>query len=262
MTTTIDLAGRTAVVTGASNGIGRATAILLAEHGATVFAADWKHLDENTDHFAELGIVERNCDVKRESDLAETIGDAVRRTGRLDILVNNAGIGMVMPIEDVTESDWDNCIDTNLKGAFFGCRHAVAPMRDADGGSIVNMSSNAGLLPRSHDPVYSISKMALIGLTRSLALCLAKDRIRVNAVCPGPVGDTAMMNADLDSADDPDQLTRSMIDASPLAKAWDRMIDPLEIAASVLFLVSDQSAMITGTSIGIDGGKSLGVPPG
>ncbi|MFP6700096.1 MAG: SDR family NAD(P)-dependent oxidoreductase, partial [Planctomycetaceae bacterium] len=131
MTTTIELTGRTAVVTGASNGIGRATAILLAEHGAAVFAADWKHLDENAGRFAELGIVELNCDVKRESELAETIGEAVRRTGRLDILVNNAGIGMVMPIEDVTESDWDNCIDTNLKGAFFGCRHAVAPMRDA-----------------------------------------------------------------------------------------------------------------------------------
>ena len=123
------------------------------------------------------------------------------------------------------------------------------------------MSSNAGLLPRSHDPVYSISKMALVGLTRSLALCLAPDRIRVNAVCPGPVGDTAMMNADLDSVADPGALTESMIAASPLAAAWDRMIAPEEIAASVLFLVSDQSAMITGTSIGIDGGKSLGVPP-
>jgi NAD(P)-dependent dehydrogenase (short-subunit alcohol dehydrogenase family) len=117
------------------------------------------------------------------------------------------------------------------------------------------------LLPRSHDPVYSISKMALVGLTRSLALCLASDRIRVNAVCPGPVGDTAMMNADLDSVADPGALTESMIAASPLAAAWDRMISPEEIAASVLFLVSDQSAMITGTSIGIDGGKSLGVPP-
>ena len=168
---------------------------------------------------------------------------------------------MVKPVEEVTEEDWDACIDTNLKGAFFGCRHAVKPMRATGGGVIVNMSSNAGLLPRSHDPIYSISKLALVGMTRSLALCLAPDRIRVNAVCPGPVGDTAMMNADLESATDPDAMTRAMIAASPLAAAWDRMIAPEEIAASVLFLVSDQAAMVTGTAIGIDGGKSLGVPP-
>ncbi|MEE3284594.1 MAG: SDR family NAD(P)-dependent oxidoreductase [Planctomycetota bacterium] len=261
MNGTADLSERTAIVTGASNGIGRATAILLAEHGATVLAADFRHLEENTDRFEELGIVDISCDVRQEGELANTINEAVQRTGRLDILVNNAGIGMVKPVEEITEEDWDACMDTNLKGAFFGCRHAVEPMRANGGGAIVNMSSNAGLLPRSHDPVYSISKMALVGLTRSLALCLAPDRIRVNAVCPGPVGDTAMMNADLDSVADPGALTESMIAASPLAAAWDRMIAPEEIAASVLFLVSDQSAMITGTSIGIDGGKSLGVPP-
>ncbi|HCK54405.1 MAG TPA: hypothetical protein DIC23_14395 [Planctomycetaceae bacterium] len=261
MNLTADLSERTAIVTGASNGIGRATAILLAEQGATVLAVDFRHLEENTSRFEELGIVEISCDVRQEAELANTVDEAVRRTGRLDILVNNAGIGMVKPVEEITEEDWDACMDTNLKGAFFGCRHAVEPMRGNGGGAIVNMSSNAGLLPRSHDPVYSISKMALVGLTRSLALCLAPDRIRVNAVCPGPVGDTAMMNADLDSASDPGALTEAMIAASPLAAAWDRMISPEEIAASVLFLVSDQSAMITGTSIGIDGGKSLGVPP-
>jgi NAD(P)-dependent dehydrogenase (short-subunit alcohol dehydrogenase family) len=123
------------------------------------------------------------------------------------------------------------------------------------------VSSNAGLLPRAHDPVYSISKLALVGLTRSLALCLAPDRIRVNAVCPGPVGETEMMNADLEAADDPAALTGAMIAASPLAAAWQRMIDPAEVAASVLFLVSDAAVMVTGTAIGIDGGKSLGVPP-
>jgi 3-oxoacyl-[acyl-carrier protein] reductase len=261
MNLTADLSERTAIVTGASNGIGRATAILLAEQGATVLAVDFRHLEENTSRFEELGIVEISCDVRQEAELANTVDEAVRRTGRLDILVNNAGIGMVKPVEEITEEDWDACMDTNLKGAFFGCRHAVEPMRGNGGGAIVNMSSNAGLLPRSHDPVYSISKMALVGLTRSLALCLAPDRIRVNAVCPGPVGDTAMMNADLNSASDPGALTEAMIAASPLAAAWDRMISPEEIAASVLFLVSDQSAMITGTSIGIDGGKSLGVPP-
>ena len=261
MTVTIDLSGRTAIVTGASNGIGRATAVLLAEHGATVLAAYFQQIRENAERFDELGIVDLPCDVRQETELSSAIDQAVERTGRLDILVNNAGIGMVKPVEEVTEEDWDACIDTNLKGAFFGCRHAVKPMRATGGGAIVNMSSNAGLLPRSHDPIYSISKLALVGMTRSLALCLAPDRIRVNAVCPGPVGDTAMMNADLESATDPDAMTRAMIAASPLAAAWDRMIAPEEIAASVLFLVSDQAAMVTGTAIGIDGGKSLGVPP-
>ncbi|MFP6769634.1 MAG: SDR family NAD(P)-dependent oxidoreductase [Planctomycetaceae bacterium] len=261
MTPSIDLSGRTALVTGASNGIGRATAVLLAEHGAKVFSADFRCPEQDQDHFNSLGITSLACDVRRETELASAIGAATEQTGRLDILVNNAGIGMVKPVEQVTEEDWDACIDTNLKGPFFGCRHAVAPMRATGGGSIVNVSSNAGLLPRAHDPVYSISKLALVGLTRSLALCLAPDRIRVNAVCPGPVGETEMMNADLEAADDPAALTGAMIAASPLAAAWQRMIDPAEVAASVLFLVSDAAVMVTGTAIGIDGGKSLGVPP-
>ncbi len=261
MSDTMDLSGRTAVVTGASHGIGRATAVLLAQHGAQVFAADLRSAPGNAGPFAELGITESTCDVRHESDIQEVIGQAFDSTGRLDILVNNAGIGMVKPIEEVTEADWDACIDTNLKGAFFGCRHAMPAMRATGGGSIVNMASNAGLLPRAHDPVYSISKHALVGLTRSLGLCLSVHGIRVNAVCPGPVCNTAMMNADLEAATDRDAMTRSMIAASPLAAASDRMIAPEEIAASVLFLASDQAAMITGTSIGIDGGKSLGVPP-
>lgn len=261
MTLTIDLSGRTAVVTGGCRGIGRATAILLAEHGARVFATDILDADENQATFERLGITFLACDVRSESQLADVIKTVVTITDRLDILVSNAGIGMVKPVEAVTEDDWDACMDTNLKGAFFGAKHAVSPMRATGGGSIVNISSNAGLLPRSHDPVYSISKLALVGLTRSLGLCLAPDRIRVNAVCPGPVGQTTMMETDLANAEDPTALERQMIDASPLASAWDRMIDPEEIAASVLYLVSDAATMVTGTAIGIDGGKSLGVPP-
>ena len=256
-----DLTGRVAVVTGGADGIGRATAVLLARHGAHVFVGDLRSLAENTDTFAELGIAQKQCDVRVESDLRELIDHAAARHGRLDILVNNAGIGMVKPITDVTEKDWDDCIDTNLKGAFFGSKHAIRHMLNSDGGVIVNTSSNAGLLPRAHDPVYSISKQALIGLTKSLALSHSKDKIRVNAVCPGPVGDTGMMNADLANAKDPEDMQRRYIEASPIAKACNRMIAPQEVAQAVLYLVSDAAVMVTGTAIAVDGGKSLGVPP-
>jgi NAD(P)-dependent dehydrogenase (short-subunit alcohol dehydrogenase family) len=134
-------------------------------------------------------------------------------------------------------------------------------MQRLGGGSIVNTASNAGLLPRAHDPVYSISKQALVGLTKSLALCHSMDRIRINAVCPGPVGETGMVNADLDQAVDRDAAARKYIAASPLAQAWGRMIAPEEVAESIFYLVSDAALMVTGTCIAIDGGKSLGVPP-
>ena len=175
--------------------------------------------------------------------------------------MNNAGIGLVKPLPEVEEAEWDACLDTNLKGAFLACKYAIPAMRSGGGGSIVNISSNAGLLPRAHDPVYSISKAALVALTKSLALCHAPDRIRVNAVCPGPVSDTGMMDADLRTAADPMELRRQLLKASPLAAAHRRMITPGEVAAVVLYLISDAAAMITGTSVRIDGGKSLGVPP-
>jgi NAD(P)-dependent dehydrogenase (short-subunit alcohol dehydrogenase family) len=134
-------------------------------------------------------------------------------------------------------------------------------MRAAGGGAIVNTASNAGLLPRAHDPVYCISKAALVGLTRSLALCHARDKIRVNCVCPGPVGETGMINADLAAAADPAALAQKFIDASPLAKAYGRMIRPEEVAEAICYLSSDAAAMVSGTALQIDGGKALGVPP-
>ena len=255
------LSGRVAVVTGGSNGIGRATALLLANSGAKVVVADFSPLAENTQRFAEHGIEQRQCDVRDIGGLQQLIDGVAEAEGGIDILVNNAGIGMVKQIDAVDEDDWNNCIDTNLKAAFFGSKFAIRHMAANNGGAIVNTSSNAGLLPRAHDPVYSISKQALIGLTKSLALCHSKDRIRINAVCPGPVGDTGMMNADLESANDPDDAVQQFLNASPLAKAWNRMIQPEEVAQAILYLVSDAAAMVSGTAIAIDGAKSLGVPP-
>ncbi len=256
-----ELAGRVAIVTGGASGIGRATALLLAEHGARVVVGDFDRLPENGPLFAKRGIVEVPCDVRVEAEVRRLVKEAVKEAGGLDILVNNAGSGLVKQITEVTEQEWDACLDTNLKGAFLACKHAIPAMRSRGGGSIVNMASNAGLLPRAHDPVYSISKAALVALTRSLALCHGPDRIRVNAVCPGPVGDTRMMNADLERAADREAAVRQFIAASPLARAEGRMISPQEVAQAVLYLVSDAALMVTGTAVAIDGGKSLGVPP-
>jgi NAD(P)-dependent dehydrogenase (short-subunit alcohol dehydrogenase family) len=148
-----------------------------------------------------------------------------------------------------------------LKGAFFLARHAIGPMRTSGGGSIIHIASNAGLLPRWHDPVYSTSKAAVVALTRSLALSHSFDRIRVNAVCPGPVSETGIMNKDLDAAPDRARAEERFIAASPLARAHGRMITPDEVAQAALYLASDAAMMVTGTMIAIDGGKSLGVPP-
>lgn len=259
----ISLMGRVAVVTGGATGIGRATAVRLAQHGAKVVVGDFSYPAGSEEFLKGWAIEPQRCDVRSERELAALIDQAATLTGRIDILVNNAGIGMVKQIDEVTEEDWDNCLDTNLKAAFFGAKHAIRWMkRDGGGGCIVNIASNAGLLPRAHDPVYSISKQALVGLTKALGLCHAKDRIRVNAVCPGPVGNTRMMNGDLDAAPDRTVAEQNVIAASPLARAFGRMIAPEEVADAVLYLVSDGAAMVTGTMLAIDGGKSLGVPPG
>ena len=261
MAISLMLTGRTVVVTGGGSGIGREIASMMADHGAKVVVGDFDPPPGTPEEFERRGIKLLACDVRRESDVAELIQAAAKGTGRLDILINNAGVGLVKQIPDVTEAEWDKVLDTNLKGAFLAAKHAIPYLKAGGGGCIVNISSNAGLLPRAHDPVYSTSKGALISLTKCLALSHAKDRIRVNAVCPGPVCDTRMMDRDLDAAADRTALSNQLIAASPLAQAYGRMITPREVAEAVLYLVSDAAQMVTGTSLAIDGGKSQGVPP-
>ncbi len=255
---TVDLTGRVAVVTGGSSGIGRATALMLARHGARVFTGDLRARSENA-LFAELGITQLVCDVRSEDQVCNLIERAARDAG-LHILVSNAGIDLEAQLPEVSEAQWDACLDTNLKGAFLACKHAIPRLRAAGGGAVVFTSSNAGLLPCAHDPVYSTSKAALIALAASLALCHAKDKIRFNSVCPGPVSGTGIID---ESVSGPERvaLERHFIDASPLARALGRMITPDEVAAAILYLVSDAAALVTGTALRIDGGKSLGVPP-
>ncbi len=256
-----DLKDRVAVVTGGSSGIGRATALLLARHGARVFTGDLRVRAENADAFAKLGITQLACDVRSEEQVRNLIERAAGDGGGLHILVSNAGIDLERQLPDVSEAEWDACLDTNLKGSFFACKHAIPHLRAAGGGAVVFTSSNAGLLPRAHDPVYCTSKAALLALSASLALCHAADKIRFNAVCPGPVSNTEIIEEGLAAAKNRAAAERQFIDASPLARALGRMITPEEVAQAILYLVSDAAALVTGTALRIDGGKSLGVPP-
>ncbi len=257
----VDLKERIAVVTGGSSGIGRATAVLLARHGARVYAADLRPRAENSGLFANLGITELACDVRNESHVRAVIDRAVGDGGSLKILVSNAGINLEKQLPDVSEAEWDACIDTNLKGSFFACKYAIPHLRAAGGGSVVFTSSNAGLLPRAHDPVYGTSKAALIALANCLALCHAQDKIRFNCVCPGPVSNTAIIEEGLAAAEDRQELEQQFIEASPLARAYGRMITPEEVAEAILYLVSDASSLVTGTAIRIDGGQITGRTP-
>ena len=253
---------KTIVVTGGGSGIGKQTALLFAGLGHRVFVGDVVFSADNATELQQTGVAVMKSDVRNIAEVQQLIQHAFDSTGRLDVLVNNAGVGLVKQITDVSEADWDAVLDTNLKAAFFGCKAAVPVMASQEsGGCIVNVASNAGLLPRAHDPVYSISKMALVGLTRSLALCHSKDRIRINCVCPGPVENTQLIAENFEHRDDHDVVIKELISASPLANAWGRMVSPAEIAETILYLASDAARMVTGTAIAIDGGKSLGVPP-
>lgn len=270
----IDLQGRVALVTGGCSGIGLATAQILAQSGARVVVADRLLRPRAQELLEPFGARWIECDVRDEAavarsvELAESVsaadlGDGPRAAGvgGVDIAVHCAGIVMTGTIPEMSEESWDACLDINLKGAFLLAKRVIPAMRRRGGGAIVNMASNAGLLPRAHDPVYSTSKGALIALTRSLALSHAPDRIRVNAVCPGPVSGTRIIDDELAAAADSAGLAQRIIAASPLCAAHGRMVTCEEVAQAVLYLVSDAALMVTGTALAIDGGKSLGVPP-
>jgi NAD(P)-dependent dehydrogenase (short-subunit alcohol dehydrogenase family) len=258
------LAGRVAIVTGGATGIGLATSRALAADGATVFLAarDVARAAAAATEGAAAGLDMRPMalDVRDAGAVSAAIAVVAADAGRLDILVNNAGVPCVGRVEDLTEEAWDDCLDTNLKGAFLCARAAIPVIRTSGGGSIVNVASNAGLVARAEEPAYATSKAGMLMLTRSLALAHAADRIRVNAVCPGPVGGTGIMDRDLESAADPAAALAGFMSRSPLAAAYGRLIEPGEVAALIRYLCSDAASMITGATIAIDGGKSAAGP--
>ena len=242
------LENKVALISGGARGMGAVEARIFAQEGAKVFIADL--LDEEgrrteaaiNDSGGECVFV--HLDVTNESAWQDAVAAAVSRFGQLNILVNNAGIARVNNVEDTTAEEWDLVMDINAKGVFLGTKAAIPEMRNAGGGSIVNISSIAGLTG-GRTSSYAASKGAVRLLTKSTAIQYAKDGIRVNSVHPGPIA-TPMNEI---SRADPEHYQRS-INSTPMG----RYGRPEDIAYGVLFLASDESSYMTGSELVIDGG--------
>jgi NAD(P)-dependent dehydrogenase (short-subunit alcohol dehydrogenase family) len=251
----VRLKGKVAIVTGGANGMGRATAALFAREGAAVVVGD---VDEAAGaalaaEVAAAGgtLAFQRCDVSKEADVAALVATAERRYGKLDTIFNNAGIEQpVTPSQDVTEALFERVIGINLKGTFFGCKHAIPALLRNGGGTIVNNSSVSAFANVGGNISYAASKGAVMSLTRVLAIEYARRNIRVNAINPGVI-DTDMNRRNKALAADPDAVEERWRQVTPLG----RMGTGAEIAETVLYLASDQSSFVTGIGLLIDGGR-------
>ncbi len=249
MGTLFELKGKVALVTGASRGLGRAIAQGLAEAGADLVLTS-RHLREVESVAAELRgggrkVLPIQADVMQEAEVEEAVSRAVSSMGKIDILVNNAGINIRKPVLDLTESDWDQTLDTNPKGCFLTAKAVGRHMLARKTGSVVNMASMLASVVHADRAAYASSKGGLVQLTRVLAVEWAPYNVRANAICPGPFL-TELNRAILD---DPEKM-KYFMDRLPM-KRFGR---PEELVGSVIFLASDASSYITGTTIYIDGG--------
>jgi len=243
--------GRVAVVTGGGNGIGRASVLRLCAEGARVVVADLnEETGAETARLVAAGgggeAVFVRTDVTREADVEAAIACASDRFGRIDVVFNNAGIaGAFGPITHLRVEDFDFTMAVLLRGVFLGMKHAARAMKaQGDGGVILSTASVAGLSGGEAPQAYSAAKAAVINLTRAVAVELAPDRIRVNAICPGGI------NTPLLHRGAPDAMAARLAGAQP----WPEHGRPEDIAGAVAWLASDDARFVTGAAIVVDGG--------
>jgi len=274
MVSSMLLSNKTAIITGAGRGIGRAISLSLAKEGANIVAVDVQNLDDSASHYqtpnidghnAALELVDLihsfggraiavNADVTKSNEVEQAIQATLREFGTIDILVNNAGVITYANVVDLTESQWDLVMNVNAKGVFVCCKLAAPHMMKNRSGKIVNISSESGKTGEVGLAHYCASKFAVIGFTQSLALELAPFNINVNAVCPGMV-DTKMWQY-LTQVGDPKPHTDNRFNqlvkqTMPLGRPQ----SPEDIARAVLFLCLSDN--ITGESINVTGGHEM-----
>lgn len=243
------LAGKIALITGAASGIGRACAALFHAQGARVAATDRNEAAlAETKAFVDLALRQ---DVTDEMLWRDVVNAVVEKFGRLDILVNSAGVALKGNIETATLDDWRRTQAVNVEGTFLGCREAIRVMKGAGGGSIVNLSSVAGIVGDAQSAAYCASKGAVRLLTKSAALHCARAgyNIRLNSVHPS-FADTPMVRDLIASSRDPERVLEGLARAAPLG----RLGRGEEVARTILFLASDELSFTTGAEIVVDGG--------
>ncbi len=245
------LKDKVVVVTGGALGIGKETCLLLAKEGAKVAVTDI--LDEEgkklIEEIRKAGGEAKywHLNVAAESEVEKVYAEVVREFGKLDSTVNNAGIaGVNKPTHELTEAEWDQVMDINVKGVFFCTKHAIPHMKKAGGGSIVNLSSIYGIIGAGDIPHYHASKGAVRLMTKNDALIYAPDKIRVNSVHPGFIW-TPLVE---DFGKDVPNFRENLNSLHPIGHVG----EPLDIAYGIVYLVSDESKFVTGSELVIDGG--------
>ena len=244
------LAGRRIAITGAASGIGLETARVCARHGARVALLDVNTAAATEAAKAIPGSIAIATDVTKEESVDKAFAEAVRVLGGLDGLVVSAGVDLMAPVGEMTLAQWQRLMDINLTGAFLACRAALPALKASKQGSVVLISSGAGLRPLARRTAYCASKAGLVMLAKTLAIEAAPE-VRVNAVCPGAV-DTPLFRWSVGQG----EVTQSM-EAVKQRYVLERIAEPVEIANAILFLLSNESSYITGSALAVDAGRSF-----